>query len=167
MDKNNVQMTDKTCDSAGHSDIVSIPEAALKLNKSERTIRRMISAGKLNIVDISGRQYVQLAGLDSMPDMDKKSVQVSKSVQDMDKNNVQVSQGFADILQDTIKRQDSEISFLRNELTAVRTTLDTITRMLPAPKNNTQQPGLQLWIILLIVVVILAAAAGGYLLWLR
>ena len=44
-----VKVTDKTTDKTGQSDIVTIPEAAARLGKSERTIHRMISSGKLEV----------------------------------------------------------------------------------------------------------------------
>jgi excisionase family DNA binding protein len=62
-------MTANVRDNAGHSDIVTIPEAAVRLGKSERTIRRMLSAGKLNAVEIGGKACVQLAGIDTTSDM--------------------------------------------------------------------------------------------------
>jgi len=144
------------------SDLLTIAEAAARLGKSERTIRRMVASGKLNTIDINGRVCVQFAGTDTHGQMTGKSVTAPADV----RTNVRpVSHPEADALRDTIRRQDSEIAYLRGELTAARETVQALTRMLPAPKGNARPPGtLPAWALGLIVAAIMAA--GGYLLWL-
>jgi hypothetical protein len=84
-----------------------------------------------------------------------------------------VSDTISEVLRDTIRRQDSEISYLRGELSAIRATLETVTRMLPAPAKPQEsgqdkaRRGVSLWVWLLLSVAILAGAGvGGYWLWL-
>lgn len=158
-------MTAHDSDNAGHSDLVSVTEAAARLGKSERTLRRWIASGKLATVDLGGQAYVQLAGTGTPPDTTGTIDQMAAKTPAHDRR---LSDTLAESLRDTIRRQDREIDFLRGELTAARETVNTLTRMLPAPGigNSTERkPGsAPVWILIVIVAAILAA--GGYALWL-
>ena len=122
-------VADKTADSGGQSDIVTVAEAAIRLGKSDRTIRRMIAAGKLATVTIGGALCVQLAGLDTPDKVTGASVHVADKTGQSDRH---MSDTEAEALRDTIRRQDGEISYLR-------AMLDRVTLMLPAPGQNVTQ----------------------------
>lgn len=152
-------MTTNDTGNMSQSNLVTVAEAAAALEKSDRTIRRMIRSGKLPTVDIGGKLYVQLAGSDNpdRPDnVTRQSVIVTGKCPDIaDKQ----ANPIADALRDTIRRQDAEISYLRNEAAALRTTLDKALLMLPAMKAENCSPrgskGLPLWTALAILAGVL------------
>ena len=157
-------VADKTADSGGQSDIVTVAEAAIRLGKSDRTIRRMIAAGKLATVTIGGALCVQLSVGDTPDKVTGASVHVADKTGQSDRH---MSDTEAEALRDTIRRQDGEISYLRQELTATRATLEKVTLMLPAPGGGTQtgDPGrsgplLPKWVV--VVLAVAAAALLGY-----
>ena len=166
MSGKSVKMSANVMDNAGHSDIVTIAEAAVRLGKSERTIRRMISAGRLNSVEIGGKTCVQLAGMGKACDMSGESVNCPTHGGQNDRHmSGTVSDPIAEVLRDTVRRQDSEIAYLRTELTAIRATLETVTRMLPAPNSPGGDPARRAappWVWIVIAGSILAAGIGGY-----
>jgi excisionase family DNA binding protein len=150
---------------AGQSDLLTIPQAAARLGKSERTIRRMIQSGKLGAIEISGRLCVQLAGIDTDLDMSGGGVKVAANAGQYDRH---MSDHLTEPLRDTIRRQDSEITFLRAELTAARETVQTMTRMLTArtataaaddvqAKPTRRAGGLMNWLVVGLLAVIVAA----------
>lgn len=163
-------MTANASDNAGQNTLSSIADTAAKLGKSERTIRRWIRAGKLKTVDIGGQVYVQAEAFDTPADMSGEGVHVSA---ESDRMSGQVSGEVVEVLKDTIRRQDAEIGFLRTEVSAIRSALENVTRMLPAPARS-EEPAAQkterksrVWLWILLAVVILSGAgAGGYWLWL-
>lgn len=61
-------------DNGGKSDIVSLSEAAARMGKSERTIRRYVDSGKLSAIEINGRTCIQLAGAETPPARDTQAV---------------------------------------------------------------------------------------------
>jgi excisionase family DNA binding protein len=80
-------MADNTPDNGGQARLMSIPEAAVFLGVSDRTIRRYLSAGKLQAVEIGGKTCVQAdslarlrpahEGADSMADSNAQTVNVA------------------------------------------------------------------------------------------
>lgn len=151
---------------AGQSDLATIAEAAARLGKSERTIRRMVKAGKLNTVDIGGQTCIQMEGIGTPDKVTGTGVQMTAPAGQNDRH---MSTAEAEALRDIVRRQDSEISYLRGELTAIRSTLETVTRMLPPPKNTDNARlwgGAPAWIWVLVAAIVLAAGVGGYWLWL-
>lgn len=176
-------MTDNGHDNAGHSDIATIAEAAIRLGKSERTIRRMISSGKLSTVEIGGKMCVQLAGSDKVSDMSGASVQCPA---ELDTMSGMVSNDRAEIedsLRDIIRRQDGEISFLRDRVKALEERL-----ALPAPRQESTDTDMERiaimqthtelmhaiqerkgggvsWWVFVLVIGVLAAAIGGVAWW--
>jgi len=170
-------MTGNMSGNAGQSDLATVAETAARLGKSERTIRRMIASGKLNSVDIGGVSYVQLAGFE-VPAHDRHmtggSVQIPANAGQNDRHMTgTLSRELSDALHDTIRRQDTEIAFLRGELSAIRATLETVTRMLPASSGATDTPTnigkhrIPSWIWIIVAITILVATSvGGYWLWL-
>lgn len=151
---------------AGQSDLATISEAAARLGKSERTIRRMIKAGKLNTVDIGGQTCIQMGGISAQDKVTGTGVQMTAPAGQTDRHMFTAE---AEALRDIVRRQDSEISYLRGELTAIRSTLETVTRMLPPPKSTENArlwSGAPAWIWVLVATIVLAAGVGGYWLWL-
>jgi len=153
---------------AGHTVLMTAGQAARYLGISERTIRRHIKSGKLETVAVGGSVRIQpealyrLAAVTGTP-----QAGTGTNGQHAPAVSGAVSDDVAEALRDTIRRQDSEIAYLRTELTAIRATLETVTRMLPAPQPTSGQRTRSAWIWLVLAGAILAAAGvGGYWLWL-
>lgn len=150
-------MTASDNDNGNGSRLVTIPDAAAILGKSERTVRRYISSGKLATVDINGQTCVQLSALDTAQDMTGGGVQTTANADNLTGTVNDLRDRIEETLKDTIRRQEGEIIHLRQEVQAKQGTIDNLTRMLPAPKTeDTQKPGrslLWLWITLAVLVV--------------
>ena len=125
-------MTASDTDNAGHSDLLTVAETAARLGKSERTIRRYISAGRLPTVDLGGRVYIQGAAL---PVDRRLAGEVVQPGANADRSPGIVSGAEVKVLEDTIRRQDSEIVYLRSELTAARAVLEGVLRILPPARS--------------------------------
>lgn len=137
-------MTGNLSDNAGQSDLVTVAEAAGRLGKSERTIRRLISSGKLNTVEIGGKTCVQLAGIESSNShrhVSGNDVQTPAIIGQDDRHMTGVlSDELVDAMRDTIRRQDAMIAsleadkaHLRSELQGKQSTIDGLLRMFPLP----------------------------------
>ncbi len=134
----------------------TVAQAAEYLGVSDRTMRRYIKAGKIGTVEVDGVCRVQQTDLDNLAALDR---HIPANAIGIDRH---LSDPAEDVLRETVRRQDSEIAFLRTELTAIRATLDRVTLMLPAAQKKGFAWG---WIVI-IAAAIVAAAAGGYWLWL-
>lgn len=141
----------------------TIPQAAAYLGVSDRTMRRYVKAGKIGTLLVDGQTRVQQVDLDNLAALDRHTPAL---VQDNDRH---LSAPAEDVLRETVRRQDAEISYLRTELTAIRTTLDRVTLMLPAATDTpmaaraTRTPA---WLWVVLMAVLAAAGMGGYWLWL-
>lgn len=137
----------------------TVRQAAEYTGLSERTIRRHIKAGKLATVNMGGRELIQ-------PDeLQRLAATAGQTPAVPDRHAGHVSDPLMDALQDTIRRQEaeisrqeSEISYLRTELTATRNTLDNFARILPAPaaKPSGKSWDWLFWILLGALAVIVA-----------
>lgn len=135
-------MVDNTQDNGGQSPLKTIPETAAYMGKSERTIRRYIASGKLPTVDIGGQTYIQAEAFDTMSNVSGSDGKMSAETDIMTGTVSKLWERIEDTLKDTIRRQESEIQHLRQEVTAKQTTIDNLTRMLPAPKQNDNVTGI-------------------------
>jgi len=113
-----VQTTQNASDNAGRPEVVTVAEAAIRLGKSERTIRRMIAAGKIGAVTIHGRQCVQLTATDNAGTAT--GTQAGMSYNDRRE---------ADLLREMVRRLENENARL----------WDMLHSMLPAPGQNVTQ----------------------------
>lgn len=133
-------------------------QAAAYTGLSERTIRRYIKAGKLGTVQIDGRELIQPEDLDRLAATDR-HIQANAAGSDR-----QAPDPVAEALADTIRRQDSEITFLRTELTALRDSLNHALLMLPGAENKPARKWDWLfW--LLLGGLILTALLMAYVVW--
>ncbi len=93
---------------------VTVPEAGRLLNKSERTIHRWVSSGRLPSRKESGRLLVDVSDVLPVTGVsDPSSMAVLRSkVTDL-QGQVDILQSEVDNLRDLVDRQDREIEFLR------------------------------------------------------
>lgn len=169
------------------SDIVTIPEAAVRLGKCERTIRRLIKSGELHTIKSYGKTLVQLAShvpgetitvpevgqvSNTVPNVQNVKQLDVQTVSDVQSNDGQTDSPLVEALRETINEQKKDIVWLRGEITAVRQTLESVTKMLPAPDsyNQQQQGGGQvsmatsndIWAYIVAGILIVAAALVIY-----
>lgn len=137
----------------GQSDIVTLTDAAARLGKSERTIRRMIASGKLPTVTIGGRTCVQLGGADTPPASDNTPVTATANTVTDGGTLSELRDRLEDSLRDRIRHLEAENERLWSLVHAA----------LPAPKHSERRPREWLWILL---AVTLAAAIGVGAWWL-
>lgn len=168
-------MTANTDINNGQSRLVTIREAALILDRSERTIHRMISNGKLGTVELNGKTHVQLAGndsVDSVTDSDENNVTVTANAETgVSKSVSSVSSGHDPV----IEILQSEVNFLRSELAAMRSTLDRALLMLPAmnkipedldqPAQPNKQDKVQQFPVWVLVAILITALLVGGIVW--
>lgn len=166
-------MTGTNGQDAGHPVLMTAGQAAEYLGISERTIRRYIKSGKLETVLIGGSVRIQPEALYRLAAVSGIGQAPTGTIgQDAPAMSGTLPDPVAEALRDTVRRQDSEIAYLRTELTAIRATLETVTRMLPAPDRTGENTGSKQareapqWVWLLLAGVVLAAGIGGYWLWL-
>lgn len=153
-------------DKAGHTGLQSISQYAGLAGISERTARRWAKAGKLALVDIGGRIYVQPEEIDRLT-----------GVTGVDQaDNAGLRDRLEDALTEQVRTLRTENDRLWREVEAKQQTIDRLTLMLPAPvaaPQNRQKTGDQdqarrgapLWVWLVLAAAMLAAV-GGCWLWL-
>lgn len=146
--------------SVSPSDIVTVAQAAARLGRSVRTVKRWIASGKLATVDVGGRRYVQLAGLSPG----------GTNAYDTRGHMTHAEPDAVQVLKDTIRRQDAVIAHLQGEVTGLRETVDRVTRMLPGaqivPPAGQSRGARWLWALLILAIGAGLGVVGG-LLWLR
>lgn len=108
------------------SELLSVPEAAARLHKSERTIRRYIATGKLNTIELNGQTYVQMAGIAKVS-----AVSAPHVIETANADNMT---GTMSELRDRIEEgYKDRIRWLEAENSRLWDTLNRFTAALPAP----------------------------------
>ena len=138
------------------SELVTIAEAAARLDCHERTIRRHIKAGRLAAVPDRGRLLVQMAGLSDLSEVRQIPARMRAGAARPNADNARSAQQDADSR--LIAHLEAEIVEMRERL---RTADARIDRMLPA-SVSTRRPGTPWREILFWAVVLLVLALTAY-----
>lgn len=165
-------------DTAGQNGLKSIAQYAAAAGVSERTARRWAKAGKLAVVDIGGRVYVQPEEVDRLTGKTGGGPKPTGIDQAEQADNAGLRDRLEDAYTEQVRILRMENDRLWREVEAKQQTIDRLTLMLPAPmpppdnRQNTgtgdqARRGAPLWVWLVLAGAILAAAGvGGYWLWL-
>lgn len=172
-------MTDTQTDNDATPRLLSIQDAAQRLGVSERTIWRRVRAGTLNAVEIGGRTCIQLADIPTRDTATKPTgaaVSATDTPSDMPSDSATIGLSSFLALQEQvsapyreqIRRLEAENGRLWQEVTAKQQTIDSLTRMLPAPQAAPERnpPGTRRgswwgWLI----IGLLALAVAGLVWW--
>ena len=132
------------------SELVTIAEAAARLDCHERTIRRHIKAGRLAAVPDRGRLLVQMAGLSDLSEVRQIPARMRAGAARPNADNARSAQQDADSR--LIAHLEAEIVEMRERL---RTADARIDRMLPASVGRPRRAW-QDWLFWAVVALILA-----------
>lgn len=127
-------MTGSMTDTESQSQILPIAEAARILNVSERTIWRRVKSGKLETIDMNGRTCVQINRTVKASDASDNNVSMTGNRQAA--VVTPVDDRLVNSLQDRIRDLKDENERLWSEIEAKQGTIDSLTKMLPAPKDS-------------------------------
>lgn len=153
--------------------VLTVKEAAAKLGISERAVWNRIKAGKLKKIPIDGRTYIEASSLHSSEDASGNASGASFSHQEVFSSELQCK---VDALQEIVRRQDSEIEYLRRQTEAQLVTLNRLSDQLtlPAPQSTqdtsspsspTQYPRRNPWPWIFAAAVLIISGASIYAMW--
>lgn len=98
--------------SVTESRLVSIPDAAVALGKSERTIRRLIQRGKLHTVEINGKTCVQLASVPVVSDVSVRAVTVAAELDNVTGDVRRIQEEAVAPYREMLRRRDEDVARL-------------------------------------------------------